>query len=286
MDILECNFFCASSNIIKSTQELAILHLRLSKIAEMIQSYSSYIQKCLSPENSDACFDSADQVELTGIRWRLIKNIQKESARQAVFIICMKTEVCIFPYECFLQSLNLAASSRKCRTFETQSVQNVQNFGVRTTGQRFLLLSTVGIIAPSVTALVQMAAEDTSVEAFICRTTASLMIPKDCLSEWLFRFTGFPDSWSIAGWRIWSHREWRNDKIYNEYRKESEVREDVEIGKRGTKFGKNIQQKYEGFVNKRQVRWALFFQVNTIILEAGIIALIKFHSTFNDTEVP
>lgn len=42
MDILECNFFYVSSNIIKSTQELAMLHLRLSKIAQMIQSYSSY----------------------------------------------------------------------------------------------------------------------------------------------------------------------------------------------------------------------------------------------------
>lgn len=92
------------------------------------------IQKSLSPENSDTYFDSADQVELTGIRWRLIKNIQKECARQEIFIICMKNEVCIFLYKCFLQSLNLAASSCKCKAFETQSVQNVQNFGVRTSG--------------------------------------------------------------------------------------------------------------------------------------------------------
>lgn len=72
-----------------------------------------------------------------------------------------------------------------------------------------------------------MAAEDTGIEAFMCRTTASLMIPKDCLSECLFSFIGFPDSWSIAGWRIQSQKEWRNDKIYNEYREGSEVRDDV-----------------------------------------------------------
>lgn len=64
MDILECNFFCVSSNIIKSTQELAILHLRLSKIAQMIQSYSSYHIKVFVSENLDTCFHSDDQVKL------------------------------------------------------------------------------------------------------------------------------------------------------------------------------------------------------------------------------
>lgn len=64
MDILECNFFCVSSNIIKSTQELAILHLRLAKIAQMIQSYSSYHIKVFVSENLDTCFHSADQVKL------------------------------------------------------------------------------------------------------------------------------------------------------------------------------------------------------------------------------
>lgn len=42
MDTLECKFFCVSSNIIKSTQKLAILHLRLSSIKQMIQNYSFY----------------------------------------------------------------------------------------------------------------------------------------------------------------------------------------------------------------------------------------------------